>query len=414
MREAVEIKIDPVKVLGKFKDLRGVNCGTLSPSGWDKRITLDLTDKYLRLGIKIIRFHDLYPFDELDYIFPNPNADPTDPKNYNFAELDRHVEAAFKVADIVIFRIGYDWNEPPKNRPHLPLDKLANVVRHIVLHYTRGWANGYHHENILWEIWNEPDIDRFWAGTPEEYFELYNVLARAVKEANPNAKVGGPTLAYKLDFLDKFLDYVKSHSLPLDFISWHVYATDPRKVLRRANEVYGIIKKYEFENVLNVLDEWNYWVERGPWDVFREAKIASFQIAVLILLQDSPVDIAVLYRGDAWNWGGMFYKSGKPGKAFYAWLAYKQLLNTTRVRVSVNKENLFVAAGISKGKLLLLISNFADSDVEYVVNVKGYKVSQIFAVDEYHDFEQISFSSNSSQHIKIPPYAVHLVILKKE
>ena len=33
-----------------------------------------------------------------------------------------------------------------------------------------------------WEVWNEPDLGKlFWGGTPEQYFELYAKIARAVK-----------------------------------------------------------------------------------------------------------------------------------------------------------------------------------------------------------------------------------------
>ena len=37
MKNIVEIKVDPTKTLGIFKDLRGVNCGPLSSRGWDKK-----------------------------------------------------------------------------------------------------------------------------------------------------------------------------------------------------------------------------------------------------------------------------------------------------------------------------------------------------------------------------------------
>jgi len=413
MGRTIEIKVNLTEALGRFKDLRGVNCGPLSPSGWDKKITLNLTKRYLELGIRVIRFHDFYPFDELDHIFPDPNADPSRPESYDFDELDGYIETAFKVADTVIFRIGYDWNDPPKNSSHLPLDKLAEVVKRIVLHYTRGWADGYHYDNILWEIWNEPDTGRFWAGTPEEYFELYGILAKAIKEVNPNAKVGGPTIAYDIGFLNGFLDYVKSHDLPLDFVSWHIYAIDPHKVVEKAKEVHSVMERHGFGDVPSVLDEWNHWVEKGPWDVFRDTKVASFQAAVLILLQDAPVDIATLYRGDAWNWGGLFYATGTPGKPFYVWLAYKQLLNTTRLSVSVHKDYLIAAAGLSPdGRILLLVSNFADSEVKYTVSVGGYGISQILAVDDHHDLEPLP--DGGSPYVSASPYAVHLVILEKK
>jgi hypothetical protein len=73
------------------------------------------------------------------------------------------VAEALKHADLLILRIGFDWNDPPKNKPHVEVGKLAEVVKHIILHYTKGWANGFNlPASSLWiEVWNEPDIQQF-------------------------------------------------------------------------------------------------------------------------------------------------------------------------------------------------------------------------------------------------------------
>src|SRR5205807_9379097 len=64
-------------------------------------------------------------------------------------------------------------------------DKYAAIARHIVMHYNRGWAKGFHYHIRYWEIWNEPDLGKvFWAGTAQQYYELYAKLARAVKSAD--------------------------------------------------------------------------------------------------------------------------------------------------------------------------------------------------------------------------------------
>jgi len=403
----VKISVDPSTRLGGFKDLRGVNCGPLSPRGWDKRATLNLTSRYLELGVRVVRFHDLYPFDELDHIFPDPQADPARPESYNFRELDRHVEAAMRVADTLIFRIGYDWNDPPKNRSHITLDKLSEVAKSIVLHYTRGLWGGYNYSNILWEVWNEPDIGQFWGGTPEEYLVLYEAVARAIKEANPEARVGGPALAYDMGFLDKFLNYTSSRGLPLDFVSWHVYATDPRQVAERAAAVRALMDKYGYRGTPSVLDEWNYWLEK-ELERFRSPVVASFQAAALTLMQDSPVDIATLYRGDAWTWGGLFHPDGQPGKPFYVWLAYKQLLQAERVRAEC--KGLYVMAGVRPdGELLLLVCNPGGTALAYSVESGDYRIAAVLAIDDDNNLEPVEACGEGV--CRIEPYAVHLVTL---
>ena len=42
-----------------------------------------------------------------------------------------------------------------------------------------------------WEVWNEPDIARFFKGSSRQYLELYVKTAEGVKAADPTAKVGG-------------------------------------------------------------------------------------------------------------------------------------------------------------------------------------------------------------------------------
>src|ERR1035437_7126393 len=77
------------------------------------------------------------------------------------------------------------WAYPPKD--YAKWAELANQwVKHAVAKYGRAEV-----ESWYWEVWNEPDI-AYWHGTPEEYDQLYDFTADAVKRALPTAKIGGP------------------------------------------------------------------------------------------------------------------------------------------------------------------------------------------------------------------------------
>lgn len=85
----------------------------------------------------------------------------------------------------------------------------------------------------LWyfEVWNEPDI-AFWSGTQAEYFKLYDLAARAVKQADAQLRVGGPATA-RTNWIDEFLEHVTRSSAAFgldmprcDFISTHAYPSD--------------------------------------------------------------------------------------------------------------------------------------------------------------------------------------------
>jgi len=99
---------------------------------------------------------------------------------------------------------------------------VTAVVHHLIDRY--GLA-----EVAAWpiEVWNEPNLAHFWAGADQaEYFKLYDATARAIKEIDPELKVGGPAVSPGADpWYAAFGDFVLAHGSPVDFISGHAYAS---------------------------------------------------------------------------------------------------------------------------------------------------------------------------------------------
>jgi xylan 1,4-beta-xylosidase len=91
-------------------------------------------------------------------------------------------------------------------------------------------------------VWNEPNID-FWAGTQEEYFELYKQSVMAIKKIDANFRVGGPSTA-QLAWVPDLIRYCVQQDLPIDFVSSHVYPNDPQKY------IFGQDHLYSFEQVI--------------------------------------------------------------------------------------------------------------------------------------------------------------------
>jgi xylan 1,4-beta-xylosidase len=92
------------------------------------------------------------------------------------------------------------------------------------------------------EVWNEPNLG-FWAGTQEEYFELYRQSALALKSVDKDLIVGGPATA-QLGWVPDFLRYCSSKNVPVDFVSTHIYPDDPQE------PVFGRNRMYSFEDVM--------------------------------------------------------------------------------------------------------------------------------------------------------------------
>ncbi|WP_299039343.1 GH39 family glycosyl hydrolase [uncultured Pseudokineococcus sp.] len=107
------------------------------------------------------------------------------------------------------------WAYPPRDFGEWG-ELVAAHARHCVERYgadeVRTW---------LWELWNEPDIF-YWKGTVEQFCELYDVTAAAVRSVLPDAQVGGPAVTGGgVDFLRTFLEHTSTRSTPLDFVSFH-------------------------------------------------------------------------------------------------------------------------------------------------------------------------------------------------
>ncbi|MEM2922115.1 MAG: hypothetical protein QXF26_07345 [Candidatus Bathyarchaeia archaeon] len=428
-KHMVNVDVNCSVILGKSVSLLGVNNGPLGPRGWDSSVyPYDLADYYMRMGVNFIRIHDLWGSADIDIVFPDFSRSPDDENAYNFSSTDKHISMMLRTGTRVIFRLGYSWSDPPKNSPPKDYDKWAEICLHIVKHYTEGWAGGMVRSVKYWEIWNEPDIEQFWNGTLEEYFLLYEMTARKIKDFDPSILVGGPALAYDLKFLEEFLSRCREFGTPLDFVSWHVYSKNPYDVYQRALAVRRLMERYGFSDRLSFLTEWNIWKEDSdPYEIFRGPIGSSFCASCLIYLQNASVDIANFYRGDSWPWGGLFYDDGSAGKAYYVMAALSEVLrDSNRVQCTTHGGgNEILAMATVKENLsfiFVVVSNYGRRVFSCQLRISGIPWYQrdssyeLLSVDEKTSLETISSGSASGDRLEISleinPYAVYILKLK--
>lgn len=108
---------------------------------------------------------------------------------------------------------------PPKD-----YNKWEALIRNLTAHFTERYGA---EEVKTWyfEVWNEPNLDGFWAGTQEEYFKLYASAAKAIKSVNKNYKVGGPATAGAA-WIPETIAFCKQNNVPIDFASTHTYGVN--------------------------------------------------------------------------------------------------------------------------------------------------------------------------------------------
>lgn len=119
---------------------------------------------------------------------------------------------------------------PPKD-----YERWADLVRELVAHLVERYGLEEVRDRWSFEVWNEANLEVFWSGTPEEYFRLYDVTARAVKDVHPDLWVGGPSSA-AAGWVEELLAHIDESGAPLDFVSTHTYGSPPldlRPILAR-------------------------------------------------------------------------------------------------------------------------------------------------------------------------------------
>jgi hypothetical protein len=420
------VTVDAGHVNGVIRDLQGVNG---QPTPVLKGLP-NLVRQYKELPISLVRTHDMmgptdidatFKFDNIwqkwlipdpavrkdavevgnkSIIFPNPKADPEQSLSYNFGPTDQVMDAIQHSGAKVFYRIGRSWGaeaDPPAD-----FDKYANVVKHVAMHYNKGWAKGFHYNIKYWEFWNEPG-PIFWNSTPERFYELYEKTARALKSVDSDLKVGGPGLAESSQvspYREGLMDYCREHKVPLDFYSWHTYAVgsaDPYDGVRLGKRFRTLLDSHGFPKAESVLSEWNLSYD------FTDAKKAELQgehnaafiAAVLTYLEDAPVNKAIFYRGDA-TWMGLFDLHGNYFKTAYTFKAMGQMLKTPqRLAVAGPDTNGFsVLAGRSvDGKTVqILISNYEIP--------KGFRFKEMYRTPEvqqrFNEIEAIKAANKTT------------------
>ena len=391
----MSVKIDFTKNLGKIKPMHGVG----QPPFYGAR-SFPMFHYLTEAGIPFSRLHDVAGpygggrFVDIPNLFRDFDADPEDPASYDFTFTDCLITALMDAKVEPFFRLGVTIENDmtiKAYRIHPPKDpaKWAVICEKVIRHYTEGWADGFRYNIRYWEIWNEPDnhfdpkINQMWTGTPEEYYELYNVTAKHLKKCFPHLKIGGysscgfyaiaaPSPAREqsyLGFFDNFLRSVKENGAPLDFFSWHSYAgiSDTMKFAAYAREQ---LDRYGFTDTETTCNEWNPEVNlRGT------GRHAALVTGMMLAMQNSPLDSAMFYdaRYGVSIYGSMFNPmTAAPFPAYYGFLAFNELyLLGTQADVCCDDEGVYALAAYKGTEGCIVLANTSAADVPLKLEMDG-------------------------------------------
>lgn len=205
---------------------------------WSQMLREQTAEAVQTLELRSVRGHGLF-HDDIGIYSEDENGNPV----YDFTRSDDIFDFLVELGIAPIVELApmpaalasdpsqtvFDWKmivSPPKD-----YGKWEALVREFVQHSVDRYGADVV-QNWYWEVWNEPECcrNKFWKGSLEEYFQLYDAAAAGVRAVLPNGRIGGPVTSQPVELEGnsmagiQFLDHVTANNSPLDFFAFHTWS----------------------------------------------------------------------------------------------------------------------------------------------------------------------------------------------
>lgn len=191
---------------------------------------------------------------------------------YDFRAYDELTEGLAKRGIRILYILDYEHRFYELDRSVRTEEGRAAFAR-----FAAAAAERYRGRGILWELWNEPNIEGFWKPEPNanDYMALAKAVFPAIRKADPAAlRVAPATSGVDLGFLEACL---KQGLLDLvDGVTVHPYRQDrPETVAADYGKLRALIGKYRPDGPeLPILSgEWGY---SAVWEGYDERQQGDY------------------------------------------------------------------------------------------------------------------------------------------
>ena len=182
------------------------------------------------LGFQFVRFHGLLN-DEMSVCKKGADGN----LRYSFFNIDSIFDFLLKIGMKPFIELGFMpealasgmatcFHYKANVTPPADYEDWAALIKALTLHLIKRYGTA-EVRSWFFEVWNEPNLKFFWAGTQQEYFKLYAATARAIKSVDSQLRVGGPATSVNA-WIPAMLEFCRESGTPLDFVSTHHYPTD--------------------------------------------------------------------------------------------------------------------------------------------------------------------------------------------
>jgi len=165
-------------------------------------------------------------------------------------------------------------------------------------------ANRYTGKGILWEVWNEANLEHFWSPQPsvDDYCKLVEAVAPRIRKADPSGRVvAGATSQIPLEWFEGC--FKNGLLTEIDVLSVHPYRSQPPEtVIRDYARFRELIKRYApaSKDIPVISGEWGY--SNINWDksALTEQQQAEYLVRMFLInsYQNIPVSIWYDWKND--------------------------------------------------------------------------------------------------------------------
>ena len=288
---------------------------------------------------KHIRGHGLF-CDDMAIHHHWKGWDGSEYEGYNFTYLDRVMDDYLSLGLKPFLELGF---MPAKlasgsqtifywkgnTTPPADHQKWAELIKATLRHLAERYGED---EVSTWpcEVWNEPNLPGFWEHADEKaYHELYRTSVKAVKEALPRMRVGGPAIcggATSLDWVRNFLTFCRDEKLPVDFLTRHAYMGETpqhkyRYLYHTMRTVDSIIE--EMQATRDIIDSFPEYAGmemhvtefNTSYNPFCPIHDTNYNAALIAGLLSRMGDVCASYS--YWTFGDVFEEMGVPSRPFH-------------------------------------------------------------------------------------------------
>lgn len=217
------------------------------------------------------------------------------PGRYDFSAYDSLVEtmAARNIRIVFILDYGNDLYGGG-NAHHFDAGRAAFA------RFAAAAARHYRGKGIIWEIWNEPNLERFWHGPPDPvyYNKVASEVITAIRQVDPTALIIGPaTAGFPWEYLQTLADLGLFNKL--DAVSVHPYRSNaPETAWEDYARLRGILDRASPNRKIPIItSEWGYSTVAGGPTEEEQAQYAARQ-ALAHLAYDVDLNIWYDWRND--------------------------------------------------------------------------------------------------------------------